>query len=364
MSKLASLLGTNTAVSLGAAAVLVAGGVGVYFKDVLIGTPEVPQAEAPMSGAPETESVQTDQQSAAMPVQEGGAVAPAVSSQEASLSAPAFDIVRVDPDGRLTIAGEAPAGQAVELLLDGDVLATLLAGADGSFVHLGDLPASETARVLSLRMTDSGETGQSEFLVAPLRAAEAAAPDAVVASNAVASSDTVEPQKQQAVVEISKAGVEVVQSASPQVMSEVALDAISYSDVGDVQLAGRAPSEGFVRIYLDNKPVTTQPVAQSGQWRTELPDVDSGIYTLRVDKVDASGAVTSRVETPFKREPAGKVQEAKVSAVTVQPGTTLWAIAAERFGNGLMYVQLYEANKDQIRNPDLIYPGQVFDIPG
>ena len=50
-------------------------------------------------------------------------------------------------------------------------------------------------------------------------------------------------------------------------------------------------------------------------------------------------------------------------SVTVQPGYTLWGIARETFGNGVLYVQVYEANKDKIRDPDLIYPGQVFTLP-
>ena len=50
-------------------------------------------------------------------------------------------------------------------------------------------------------------------------------------------------------------------------------------------------------------------------------------------------------------------------SVTVQPGFTLWGIARDRFGDGILYVQVYEANKDRIRNPDLIYPGQVFTLP-
>ena len=50
-------------------------------------------------------------------------------------------------------------------------------------------------------------------------------------------------------------------------------------------------------------------------------------------------------------------------SVTVQPGHTLWAIAREEFGEGVLYVQLFEANRDRIRDPDLIYPGQVFTVP-
>ena len=48
---------------------------------------------------------------------------------------------------------------------------------------------------------------------------------------------------------------------------------------------------------------------------------------------------------------------------TVQPGSTLWAIAKESYGAGIKYFKVFEANKERIRDPDLIYPGQVFEIP-
>ena len=47
----------------------------------------------------------------------------------------------------------------------------------------------------------------------------------------------------------------------------------------------------------------------------------------------------------------------------MQPGATLWAIARERYGDGMRYVSVYESNRSQITDPDLIYPGQVFDLP-
>ncbi len=50
-------------------------------------------------------------------------------------------------------------------------------------------------------------------------------------------------------------------------------------------------------------------------------------------------------------------------SVTVQPGFTLWGIAQERLGDGVLYVQVFEANRDKIKNPDLIYPGQVLSFP-
>ena len=49
--------------------------------------------------------------------------------------------------------------------------------------------------------------------------------------------------------------------------------------------------------------------------------------------------------------------------MTVQPGNTLWEISNQAYGDGVLYVRLFEANKDKIRDPNLIYPGQVFSIP-
>ncbi|MEQ5827496.1 LysM peptidoglycan-binding domain-containing protein [Sulfitobacter sp. NFXS29] len=165
-------------------------------------------------------------------------------------------------------------------------------------------------------------------------------------------------------------GVERLDTAPPQVMTNVALDTIGYSDLGDVQLAGRAqPDTREVRVYLNNNAVISLPVDQEGRWRGDLPNVDEGVYTLRVDELSRAGDVTSRVETPFKRESPEVLAAATeglsgpLSAVTVQKGDTLWAISRERYGDPLLYVKVFEANSGNIRDPDLIYPGQVFDLP-
>jgi nucleoid-associated protein YgaU len=65
---------------------------------------------------------------------------------------------------------------------------------------------------------------------------------------------------------------------------------------------------------------------------------------------------------PFSRaKPVSDLAEGTV--VFVQPGNSLWRLARRSYGEGLRYTEIYEANKDQIRNPDLIYPGQVFVLP-
>lgn len=192
--------------------------------------------------------------------------------------------------------------------------------------------------------------------------------------------------KQVAVLRSDASGVQLVQPATPAndaPATGVALDTISYDAEGDVILSGRGEADAVVRAYLDNKAVADLAVAGDGRWTGKLANVAPGIYNLRLDALDASGKVLSRLETPFKREapevlaPAPETPAAPdaapvadsttpvppVRAITVQKGDTLWAISRERYGDGLLYVRVFDANRDAIRNPDLIYPGQVFTIP-
>ena len=162
-------------------------------------------------------------------------------------------------------------------------------------------------------------------------------------------------------------GVEALQTA-PIGPSDVALDSISYDTEGEVLLAGRGQDSAFVRVYLDNTPVTTSRIRDDGRWRLQLPEVDTGTYTLRVDQLNEAGQVIARVESPFLREDPAVLEElaaagGPINEVIVQPGNTLWAISRARYGEGIEYVRIFEANRDRIRDPDLIYPGQIFDLP-
>jgi nucleoid-associated protein YgaU len=49
--------------------------------------------------------------------------------------------------------------------------------------------------------------------------------------------------------------------------------------------------------------------------------------------------------------------------VIIKRGDNLWRISREVYGRGIRYSTIYQANRDQIRNPNRIYPGQVFVLP-
>jgi nucleoid-associated protein YgaU len=60
---------------------------------------------------------------------------------------------------------------------------------------------------------------------------------------------------------------------------------------------------------------------------------------------------------------SGANTSAGARTYTVKPGDTLSKIAKEHLGNANAYMQIFEANKDQLTNPDLIKPGQVLRLP-
>lgn len=399
---------------------------GVYFASNS-GQPDIIESDASTAdqpkddiaasedGASTTETGNETGSDAAAADADDTAVDDAVAGDTAiTATPPSIDTFRLEPDGQMLVAGRTTPGWETSILLDGAPIMVVDPDGSGQFVAFVDLAASDQPRVLSLSASspDGGDAIASveEVIIAPgsnvvaqavddtpeqpdTGGATTDSADAGDADNALAnaapSADEAQADaatgtgaetgenatRSQTVLLADDSGVRVLQAPEgqddgPELMSTVALDAIAYSDTGQVQLSGRARGDGHVRVYLDNAPIITSEIEKDGNWRSELPEVDTGVYTLRIDEVDAEGNVTSRVETPFKREDEEVLAQtgdaeakAKITAVTVQPGSTLWAISREAYGDGILYVRVFEANRDRIRDPDLIYPGQVFTVP-
>ena len=184
--------------------------------------------------------------------------------------------------------------------------------------------------------------------------------------NSTTNSSTSQPK----VVVADSDGIKVLQD-DQGTKDQLALDAIAYDPLGNVTLSGRSNPDGLVRFYVNNEAISAAKTDDTGYWETDLSDVIPGTYTLRIDELGLRGDVVSRLESPFKREDRQKLaaliapssSPVRINIVTVQPGNTLWAIARKRYGDGLLYVRVFEANRDKIKDPDLIYPGQLFDLP-
>ncbi len=289
--------------------------------------------------------------------------------QSSDAVAPSFDAVRVEPNGDAVISGHAKPGAEVVVKLAGAEVGRATANGEGSFVLIPEkpLPAGAGALTLESKIDDVivPSTEQVAVVVKQDQTAAIVAkvtPDQPVAI--VTAPETTAPAK------------------------TVELSAVDYDADGNIQFQGRVQPNGRVRFYIDNSPVGETLADQNGQWQFKgATPIAVGEHNLRADEVDAAGQVLSRVEQPFMREAAEKIiaqttvektdapavvepQVADVAPVAtvqnrivIQPGQSLWRISREVYGKGRLFTILYEANKDRIKDPSKIYPGQIVEAP-
>ena len=298
--------------------------------------------------------------------------APAKAAEEPA--GPRFDIVRVAPDGATVMAGRATPGASVTVHDGERSLGSVSADARGEWVLLPDQPLAPGARELSLseRATPVAEPTPSERVVVVM------VPEPPPATGG-ASSETPSGPLAVAVprdgLDDRLGGSTVLQApkapaapasrdvAAPPPPGGVSLESMDYDASGQVAMGGRAQPGSAVQLYLDNLLVGRAHTDPEGRWRLR-PEraVAPGVYTLRADQVTDSGKVTARVELPVQvSEVPANLPEGR--SMVVQPGNSLWRIARATYGRGVQYTMIYEANRNQIRDPDLIYPGQIFALP-
>ncbi len=152
----------------------------------------------------------------------------------------------------------------------------------------------------------------------------------------------------------------------PSAGGQLRVGTVDYSASGGVTLSGTAEPGATVHLYLDNRPLAHAEADSGGAW-TAAPrggGIEARLYTLRADQVTADGAVTQRVELPFQRSDLTlRATTEGETMIVVQPGNNLWTVARTVYGQGTAYTTIYRANEAHIRDPNLIYPGQVFIIP-
>jgi hypothetical protein len=167
----------------------------------------------------------------------------------------------------------------------------------------------------------------------------------------------------------------------PKIEPAVAVTAVEADTAGGLFIAGTAKTPETVRVYLDDAVLGETRPTEGGTWLLELHrELPPGRYSVRADQVDKSGTVIVRAEVPFDREievatlkpvaemggpggAAAKAEMPELQTVIIRRTDNLWRISRRMYGKGVRWSTLYAANKDQIRNPRWIFPGQVFTIP-
>ncbi len=159
---------------------------------------------------------------------------------------------------------------------------------------------------------------------------------------------------------------------------------------------GRPGSE--VRLYLNDTLIAPAKVGPDGRVAFTIgKGISAGRYKIRVEEADpATGKVAHRAEVAFAMpEPApapaetrqamtpasapppaqdpaqgpagaarpGTVFVPEITTARITRGDNLWQISKRTYGRGQRYTVIFDANQDQIRDPDLIYPGQTLVLP-
>ncbi|WP_298372151.1 LysM peptidoglycan-binding domain-containing protein [uncultured Bradyrhizobium sp.] len=298
-----------------------------------------------------------------------------------SNAVPEFDVVNIEPTGATVVAGRALPGATVELLRNGEVHDRAVADKSGQFVMV-PRPLPPGNYDLTLRITRDGKPVTSKQSVAV--ALDAAASERPMVA-------LMAPDKPIRVLS--------QPAATTPAAGKVAVEAVQTEPGGKLHVSAQATPGATVRLYLNDSLITSATADAAGHLSVTInKGVTTGDYRIRLDEVDpGSGKVRARAEVPFDvpdttttasiaasvassaRTDVTAPQLAaattaavsspstvivpKITTTTVARGDSLWRISQRALGAGQRYAVIYRANMRQIRNPNLIYPGQVFVLP-
>jgi nucleoid-associated protein YgaU len=299
---------------------------------------------------------------------------------ENSDGVPTFDVARIEPTGEAVIAGRAAPGATVELLRNGEVHDRAVADQSGQFVIVPPrLPSGTYDLTLRSRQQDGKQTTSKQNVTVAL---EPKATDRPVV----------------ALITPNKPTVMLSQPAAPKpAAGAVVVETVEMEPGGKFHVSGQARPGAALRLYLNDSFITSVTAGKDGRFAVTINEgVAAGSYRVRVDEASSSGTVHARAEVPFsvpdttasvtaqaKRadiaaprlaaagttvlpdsgSPPSTVVVPKITTTTVSRGDSLWRLSQVSYGAGTRYAVIYKANREQIRNPNLIYPGQVFVVP-
>ena len=236
----------------------------------------------------------------------------------------AIDTISYSSNGGVILGGRGQAGNFVRIYLNNQYIATSGIAVDGYWaLELSDIePGIYTLRIDELNL----------------------------AGDVVSRAET--PFKREAAEDLAELMAMDTEVEEPliEVPSESA--AVVKAEAADAQPAVQTETE-----TAPEKPLAQAVTQVEVNVQPEVAELDGQ------DEQSSNGGSAVVEGLPAETALALRAPSKKFRVRTVQPGSTLWAIAKESYGAGIEYFKVFEANKERIRDPDLIYPGQVFEIP-
>ncbi|WP_198379484.1 LysM peptidoglycan-binding domain-containing protein [Roseomonas sp. KE2513] len=278
---------------------------------------------------------------------------------------PRFDVVRLGTRGMAVTAGRSSPGAEVVLLDGGEEIGRARADGRGEWVILPPEPLAGGPRELSLRSRlPGGEELRGPDTVLVVGPARLEPPLASLPATAPSDPGSAAPPS--LVLLLPPIGAAAPRRLSPSAGPvALGLDVLDYDEAGGMVLAGTAPPGARLRVYADDRHLGDTAANETGRWSLGLEEPPvAGQHILRVEELARTGraAPAGRIQVAFEREflPPGVLREGRL---VVQPGHNLWRIARDSYGRGARYTVILSANREGIRHPDRIFPGQVLTLP-
>ena len=307
--------------------------------------------------------------------------------------------VEAEEGGRLYVTSQAPPGATVRLYLNDALVAPGSAGADGRVaftIGRGVRPGDYKVRVDQVDPVSGKVKTRSEVAfnvpaavtkpVAPGagRSSEGAAPVAQqgnpppVASvpGPVARLGTPENPATLPPAAAPRAAAPKAPAALPPANSEAGLPpaptpAPTLTPGQQARTSQGLPSQDLPSQTLSSRESPSRQPSSQQPTPPALPRPAS-ITPLAPAQVEApalrspgpeTAQTPARMQAPALAERSPTVFVPEIGTATIIRGDSLWQISRRIYGKGTRYTVIYDANQPQIRNPDLIYPGQIFVLP-
>lgn len=317
---------------------------------------------------------------------------PAVNADlKPAIAPPSFDIVRVEPTGEVVVGGRGEPGSAMTLLDSGKSFETAKVGESGQFAMVPPpLKPGPHNLTLAMKLADGHVLNSTQNVAVDV-------PENKTSPLLVAKTESGKPTQLLTPV-ITELPATPSEPSQPSKIAEletgravVAITVVEAEDSGTLYAAGKAAPGASVRLYLNDTYLAQADVGPDSAWSLKIAKgVVPGQYKVRADDVSAAtGKVLSRAEvnfdfvlktgdaaqsapsaaasTPNSASQTGKSVGAvvidSIETATVIRGDSLWRISRKTYGSGYRYTEIHRANQEQIRDPDLIYPGQIFVLP-
>jgi nucleoid-associated protein YgaU len=339
-------------------AVVIAVALGVAWRGKLSEQAAIDQPVVSGTGGPRPEPVAAAVAPAPVAPAASGATTAPPAPAAAAVPPPSFDVARIGTDGRAVIAGRAAPGAKIVLLDGGKEIAKGQSDARGEWVLIvQDPPLAVGQHELRVVQHIEGKAPLTSEQAVVAVVPEPPAADAPVQSRAE-TLVMISPPAGAATL------VQPPTAAGLPKAADLSVSTLDYDDGGHVTVSGLAAPGAVVRAYVNDTMVAEGRAASDGRWRLKPADpIGQGKHLLRLDRISADGKPVARLELPFERVVVAPVSSTDGRRLHIVKGDNLWNIAQAHYGAGWRHTIIFAANKDQVKNPHLIYPGQILSLP-